>query len=82
MRGEGFAATVAYVQYIHRIALDREENPIHVGFAAVKELPHFKRKAQSLWSQGAAFWKPVERRYGLFQGDKPPNARLSGLLGY
>jgi hypothetical protein len=48
---------MANVKDLHAFPLDGEENPVHVRFAPVKELPHFKRKTRGLRSKRATLRK-------------------------
>jgi len=80
MRGDGIAPTMANVKDIHRFAFDAKQNPIHVRFMAIKELPHFKRKTHTFRGEGAAFWKGSKRRNGVIQREKPSNSGLSRVL--
>src|SRR5580658_2579505 len=50
--GQTLAPDVPNVKDLHRLAIDREENPIHVWFAAVEKLPHFKREIVRLQGRG------------------------------
>ena len=43
-------ATVADMQYVDCLVLDRKEDPIHVWCAAVEKMPHLKGESHILWS--------------------------------
>jgi hypothetical protein len=52
---------------VHRAALNGEQNLIHVEFAAVEELPHFKRKTYAFGSNRATLRKRSKRRDSIIQ---------------
>lgn len=47
---EQLTAAVADMQDVHRLVLNREQNPIHVRFVAIEQMAHFKGKDRALRS--------------------------------
>ena len=78
--GQTLAPRVANMKDLHRLAIDREENPIDARFAAVEELPHFKGKSPGFRSKGTTFRESGKRRNCIVQREKPTNASFTGVL--
>ena len=62
------------VQDVDCLTLNCEQNPVHVGFAAVEQLPHLEREFRILWRYRAALRKIGEGRDGLLEGQEPAKA--------
>src|SRR5580700_7417397 len=78
--GQTLAPAVPNVKDLHRLAIDREEDPIYVRFAAVEKLPHFKGKSSGFRGEGATVRESGKRRNGIVQRKKPANTGLPGVL--
>jgi len=62
------------------VALNTEQNPIDVRFAAVEQLTYLKRKPGGFWSEATPVREGVERSDLLFHSLKPAEACLTGVL--
>jgi hypothetical protein len=77
---ERLTATVADVQDVYSLVLEREQNPIHMGCVALEQVAHFKGECRALGSYWAPLWKLSKRSDSILQGQKPPDAGVSGML--
>ena len=58
-------SSMADMQHVNSLVLDREENPIHVRLSAIEHMANLKRENCALRSEWATRWKFGERPDGV-----------------
>lgn len=70
------------VEHMHGVALDSEENAVHVVARAVEELPYFLREMFVFRGQRTTRGKLIQGVDGLDDPRKPPRGSLRGVVAF